>query len=229
MIRAALFDLDGTLVDSAGLIARCLHETLRDHGYEVTADTIARSLGPATPRVVEALTAAPPHEVDRIVEAFGRRYATRRGTIAKHPGADALLDWLARERIALALITNNPEVDVHALLRQLRWDARFEVVLGADSGAGRKPSAEPALHALDALGVPPEDAAFIGDTETDMRCALDAGIPTRILVGAPRVAPSPMPPDLPTYTAAGLLEVRALLERLRARSSALGVADGRPA
>lgn len=228
MIRAALFDLDGTLVDSAGLIARCLHETLRDHGYEVTVETIARSLGPATPRVVEALTAARPHEVDRIVEAFGHRYAARRGTIEKHRGADALLDWLARERIALALITNNPEVDVHALLRQLKWDARFGVVLGADSGAGRKPSPEPARHALDALRVPPEDAAFIGDTETDMRCALDAGIPTRVLVGASLGGHQPLPAELPTHTVAGLLELRALLDGLRARSTPLGVADGRP-
>lgn len=214
MLRAVLFDLDGTLVDSAGLIARCLHETLRESGYEVAAETIASSLGPATPSVVQTLTAAQPHEVDRIVKAFGLRYAGRRETIEKYAGADALLDALDREGVALALITNNPEVDVHALLDRLGWAERFAVVLGADSGSGRKPAPGPALHALDTLVVPPEDAAFIGDTETDMRCALDARIATRVHVRARADRYPALPAGLATHTVVDLVELQSLIETL---------------
>ncbi len=233
MLRAVLFDLDGTLVDSGALIARCLHETLGAFGHEVAVERIAAGLGPSTPRVVEAVTGAGEAEVEAIVEAFGRLYASRRGTIAKLAGADSLLEWLGHGGVGLGLITNNPEVDVHALLGQLGWASRFAVVLGADSGAGRKPSAEPALHALRALGVRREEAAFVGDTETDMRCASYAKIATRVLVGGSggghgSLRPQ-MPPELPTHVVADLLEARALIERMLAGAAAVDASGGRPA
>ncbi|MGE0229902.1 MAG: HAD family hydrolase [Dehalococcoidia bacterium] len=229
MLRAALFDLDGTLVDSAGLIARCLAETLRGFGYDVAATRVAAGLGPSTPRVVEALTGAAPGDVETMVETFGRLYASRRASIAKHPGADALLDALDEAGVGLALITNNPEVDVRALLDQLGWGARFAVVLGADSGAGRKPSAEPALRALALLDAGPEEAAFVGDTATDMLCASDAGIALRVLVGASGGGHGAVPPELPTHVVADLFEARALLEGIVAGASAGGAARGRTA
>jgi phosphoglycolate phosphatase len=224
-----LFDLDGTLVDSAGLIAQCLHETLGAFGYEVAAERIAAGLGPSTPRLVEAATGAGETEVEAIVEAFGRLYASRRGTITTLPGAQALLDGLERAGVGLALITNNPEVDAQALLAQRGWDARFAVVLGVDSGAGRKPSAAPALHALRALGVRREEAAFVGDTETDMRCASYAKIATRVLVGGSGGGHGPVPRELPTHVVADLFEARTLLEGMVAGASTVDFAGGRPA
>ncbi|MEZ4552728.1 MAG: HAD family hydrolase [Dehalococcoidia bacterium] len=227
-MRAALFDLDGTLVDSAGLIARCLAETLQGFGYDVAAERVAAGLGPSTPRVVELLTGAGPTDIETIVESFGRLYASRRRTITMLPGAEALLDGLDEAGVGLALITNNPEVDARALLRQLGWGSRFAVVLGADSGAGRKPSAEPALHALALLDAGPEGAAFVGDTATDMRCALDAGIALRVLVGASGGGHGAVPPELPTHVVADLFEARTLLDPL-AGASRGGAARGRTA
>ena len=126
------------------------------------------------------------------------------------PGADALLDALESAGIATAVVSNKNERSANPLLETLGWSGRFGAVIGADSVQRAKPSAEPALEALRRLEVAPAEAAFVGDTEIDMECGHNAGIPTVIGLARHR-RPESLRAAGATHTCGSLDEVRTVL------------------
>ncbi len=176
--RAVLFDLDGTLIDSLPAIAEAIIESLRARGHEVAAQDVQDALGPPMLDVLGALVDVPDAEAEALFAHYTRIYEGRYAARArKLPGADVLLDALAAQGVALALITNNRERTAHVLLRALGWEHHFRVVVGYDSVPRFKPDPDPALHALAALELAPEAAALVGDSPLDMRCGHSAGLP----------------------------------------------------
>ena len=92
----------------------------------------------------------------------------------------------------------------------MRWDGRFEVVVGADTIGSAKPAPDPALHALARLHVAAADAAFVGDQEPDVACGLAAGCAMVIGLAFGRPA-EPLAAAGATHVARDLHEVRQLL------------------
>ena len=105
------------------------------------------------------------------------------------PKLAALLDEAEAETIYASYLDSyygsflteaTPLDGAHSLLAHLGWSDRFPVVVGRETATAMKPAPEPALYALAKLGLPPDAAAFAGDTGEDMRCARSAGIPIAV-------------------------------------------------
>lgn len=181
-VRAALFDLDGTLVDSLPSVAAAMAQAMRDHGFEADPAAIVPLIGPPMNLLVEQITGTPPEVAGRVNEDFMRLYY---GEYIQHtaplPGAGELLDALAAAGVPLGIVTNKVESGGRQMLAVQGWAERFPVVAGRDTAARPKPFPDGALWVLGQLGVAPEDAAIVGDTEYDMQCGRDAGI--RLVIG----------------------------------------------
>jgi len=155
-LRAALLDMDGTLVDSP---------------YDWTE--IRRRLGVDGPSIIDALHALPEPLRSRRwseLEAI-ERDATERAVL--HPGARELVGALRHAGLATALVTNNSEANTSRLLD--RFGLRFDLVLTRDSGL-YKPSGAPFAEAARRLGVAPSECLAVGDTRYDLAAAREAGI-----------------------------------------------------
>ncbi len=176
-VDAVLFDLDGTLVDSHQTIAEAMVAALRTFGHEIDVPTLIPLIGPPMDALARELGASA-EQAMQINQEYLRLY--HHGYIQQtpeHDGASALLKQLAAAGIALGVVTNKVEEGARMVVEIEGWGAHFGVVVGRDTpNAAAKPSPQAALYALRVLGVPPERAAFVGDTEFDVRCGRAAGI-----------------------------------------------------
>lgn len=179
--RAVLFDLDGTVLDTAPDLLRALNVVrerrglpmLDDKGFRLEISRGARAmLGYGLPGFASGT------DEDRrlLVEEFLAVYQddVYRDTIL-FPGMAALMDALEAAGIAMAIVTNKPERMAVALLEAMGLAPRFPVILGGDSLPERKPHPMPARVACDRLGVHPATALFVGDDPRDIDCGRAAG------------------------------------------------------
>lgn len=177
-LKALLFDLDGTLIDSDPIHATVFVEFLAARGVAVTeADYMARMHGRQNVDIFrEILPEADPHEMDAAKEAEYRA----RLTPGMEPvaGARELLDRAATHGWRTGLVTNACRANMETVLSVLALEGRFETIsLGEDCPQG-KPHPEPYLRALDALGVAAHEAIAFEDSPSGITAAVAAGIPT---------------------------------------------------
>jgi phosphoglycolate phosphatase len=180
-LRTVVFDLDGTLADTAPDIAAALNRMLAALGREALPEGTIRSLvGHGARSLVErALAAAgeaPRALVDRGLPLYLDFYAADvcNGTMP-YPGVERALDELAGAGASLAVCTNKVEGLSHALLDALGWTQRFAAVVGGDTLPTRKPDPAMLHEAIARAGGGP--AAYVGDSMTDADTARAAGVP----------------------------------------------------
>jgi len=183
----AMFDLDGTLVDSVPDIARAVDATLAARGYAPAGNDRVRGwVGRGSRNLVrEALAhaadAAPGQVAEELLDEALAFYLARyledcTGATTLMPGAAELLASLRAAGVALACVTNKPIAITGRLLGALLPDAGFAAVLGGDSGAGTKPAPGPLFAAMAQTQVPPGAALMIGDSRHDVHAARAAGV-----------------------------------------------------
>lgn len=209
-----LFDLDGTLVDSAPSIARSLNLAL---GTTLPVEVVRTLIGDGAVVLVErALRAAGLPPDPEAPGRFLRTYAAEgiRGTTAL-PGAHAVLAQLPTQGWRLGLVTNKPMVPTRQLLEGFGWAGSFGVVIAGDSLPQRKPRPEPLWAALDALGVPPSQAVMVGDSGNDAQAARAAGVPVVLVAGG--YSNEPLQALGADQVLPNLLGLGALLDQLRLR------------
>jgi len=180
----AVFDLDGTLVDSAPDLTATLNRIIVAEGLEPIALEQARHL---MGRGAKALltrgfevNGVPLAErrLDELFEAFLVDYRVHLAdTSQPYPGAVAALDRLAAAGWQLAVCTNKLTELAERLLTALDLRQRFSVVSGADAYAVRKPHPGHLIATIEAAGGDLEDAVMIGDSRTDVDTARAAGVP----------------------------------------------------
>ena len=178
---AYLFDLDGTLVDTAPDLSRALNHTLALAGLDGVDESLTRHwVGHGVRAMLGAAfdhlgVRVEDNELDHHQTVLVDHYAEH---IADHsvpyPTVVETLDRLA-ERAPLAVVTNKPTDLSNDLLAALDLARHFQIVVGRGSTERFKPDPEPAYFACDHLGKPPEEALFVGDSETDVLCARAAG------------------------------------------------------
>ena len=175
-IRAVLFDLDGTLVDSAPDLREALNALLRAIGRrQVSLEETIGFVGDGAAKLVEpASETALPDLVSRFLRLYSGANAIRKTTV--FPGAQAMLSTLRARGLRLAICTNKPFRPAAAVLSALKLDGYFDEVLGGDSLPQRKPDPAPALELARRLGVAPASALFVGDSEIDAQAARAAGM-----------------------------------------------------
>jgi len=182
-IRAVVFDLDGTLVDTASEIAAALNRTLEELGLAgLPPETVEAMIGRGVRMLVERALARVEGgaliEVDPAVERFEAHYAQTVGTDARlFAGVMPGLRRLAEAGMPMGVVTNKPRFFTEMLLRRLEIDAFFGAVVAGDDGIRRKPHADMLLAACERMGSRPAQSLMVGDSDNDVIAARAAGCP----------------------------------------------------
>jgi len=186
MTRHLIFDLDGTLVDSAPDLATALNGLLAEFGKPALAETTVRSMvgDGAGVLVQRGLQASGLSDADQPA-ALKRFLALYRDCLIEktqaYPEVEATLERLQADGHKLGICTNKPFDPTQRILAALKLDRFFDAVIGGDSLAQRKPDPEPLLETIRRLGGSPEHAVMIGDSANDVACARAAAV-TAILI-----------------------------------------------
>jgi phosphoglycolate phosphatase len=182
-LRAVLFDLDGTLLDTApdmvgALNALRVQECRAPLPYEEVRALVSHGAG----RLVkfgfpDADAAAALSLQDRFLEIYRGAVGAETRLFA---GMDEVLTELATRGLASGIVTNKPAWLTEPLLEQLGLARRFACVVSGDSVAERKPHPLPMLHAAKLAGVSPSQCIYVGDAERDIQAAHAAGMPALV-------------------------------------------------
>jgi len=180
--RAVLFDLDGTLLDTLEDLARSTNRTLARHGLpEHPLDAYRYFVGDGLRTLIERVL--PPsrrgdEELAKLLmatfqEEYGHSWHERS---APYPGVAELLDGLTARGLTLNILSNKPDAFTRICVERLlsRW--HFQHVRGQREGVGKKPDPAAALEIAADLALAPTDILYLGDTATDMRTAVAAGM-----------------------------------------------------
>lgn len=180
-VRAVLFDLDGTLMDTAPDIADALNRTLARLALPAAPTERVRGwIGDGAKALLGKALAhhgCPERLTPAAWEAFAADMADcsgRRSTV--HAGVPAMLARLRARGLKLAVLTNKEGRFAHRLLEQFDLLAPFDTVVAGDTLPVKKPDPAVVHHALAALGVVASQAALVGDSVTDVRTARAAGV-----------------------------------------------------
>jgi phosphoglycolate phosphatase len=183
-IRAVVFDLDGTLVDSAPDIACALNEALGQLGYPPLAlDVIVRMVGGGAKLLAERGLVASgaevnPSTVDALYDAFHASYQRNPAHLSTlYPGAHACLVQLKAQGIGLGVCTNKPEPLTGPILAALGIAPLFRSVVAASPALALKPDPGMLRKCLQDLSVAPTETVMIGDSAADVGVARAAGVP----------------------------------------------------
>lgn len=198
-----VFDLDGTLIDSAPDIHAAVARMLAAEGLApLPLDTVRGFIGNGVAALVERVMAAaglPPTEHPRLLARFQAEYDAAPSALTRvFDGAEEALAALAATGHPLGICTNKPEATSRAILADLGLLAHFGAVVGGDSLPVRKPRPEPLLEAFRRLGA--ERGLYVGDSEVDGETAAAAEVPLFLFANGYRRSPMS---EIPHHAAFG--------------------------
>lgn len=187
--RAAIFDLDGTLLNTLDDITDSMNIVLKELGYPVhSSDSIRYFVGRGIRHLVERSLPADrrdkktlEHAAERMREVYHQNWDKK---TRPYPGIPELLDELARRGVKMSILSNKPHAYTPGVVKRFlpRWS--FDVVSGAKPDVPQKPNPDGALEIVCTLGKNPSDVVFVGDTDVDMETACAAGLfPAGVLWG----------------------------------------------
>ncbi len=183
--KAIVFDLDGTMIDSAPDLRVALNRLLAEHGRPaLDLASVIKMVGDGVRKLVErgfAATgaAAPDADLDALTEKYLGFYEGHAADLSRpFPGVLAALAHFHGHGVALGVCTNKPHAATMEILKTFGMDGYFQAVVGGDSLDGiRKPDPRHLLAALEGLGVTADEAVMVGDNEHDMAVARASGVP----------------------------------------------------
>ena len=177
---AYLFDLDGTLVDTAPDINASLNYSLNQAGLNPVDEALTRHwVGHGSRQLIhQALKHLNADiEIDRLLDPFLNYYAHH---LAEHstiyPGVVSTLKALRARGAKLAVVTNKLTQLSEPLLHELNLSILFDLIVCGDTAASPKPDPAPVNYCLNHFQITPDDALFVGDSDTDVNAANAAGV-----------------------------------------------------
>ncbi|MEU3607724.1 HAD family hydrolase [Streptomyces sp. NPDC035033] len=176
---AALFDVDGTLVDTNHLHTLTWWLALRQHGHTVPMARIHRAVGMGSDRLLDAVLGQDRRsgQDEAIANAHGTLYATWFDSLVPFEGAAELLRATAARGWKVVLASSASEEEVAAVRARLDADDVIDAATSSGDVTATKPAPDLVRAALDAVGAEPEDAVLVGDTVWDVEAAGRAGVP----------------------------------------------------
>ncbi len=182
-LRAVLFDMDGTLLDTAPDMVNALNalrceRELAPLPYELVRSAVSHGAARVVRLGFESVVEP---EFAQLQQRFLQIY---RGALSTHsrlfPGMEAVLDELDSRGLKYGIVTNKAAWLTEPLLEQLHLRSRFGCVVSGDTTAERKPHPMPLLHAAALVGVAPEACVYVGDAQRDVEAAHAAGMPALV-------------------------------------------------
>ena len=178
-LRGVLFDLDGTLLDTAPDLAAALNQLLTAEGMkELPFETIRPHVSHGALRLVRLAFGEP--DKPRFEDLRRRFLDFYRASLAKETrlfdGFDAVLDTLESAGLRWGIVTNKPGWLTLPLLEEVGLAGRSSCIVSGDTLAERKPHPMQLLHAADLLGLEPGHCVYMGDAERDVQAARNAGM-----------------------------------------------------
>jgi phosphoglycolate phosphatase len=179
--RAVLFDLDGTLADTAPDLIAAVNRILTEESRPPLPDSALRPLVSKGGRALLARAFDDLAEEARepLLPRFLAAYAD---ALAVHTrpfdGIEALLEAIEARGWPWGIVTNKPEGLAIGVVEGLGWSTRSKALVGGDTLPVRKPAPEPLWLAASQLGVPPEACLYVGDDARDVEAAKAAGMPS---------------------------------------------------
>ena len=201
-IRAAILDLDGTLVHTLGDFVEALQRMLRDlpepyASFRVDAAIVEPLVGKGSENLIKSLMAQidtacaaieniakelEPSVLEMALSRYQHHYADVNGQCAEvYPGVREGLHALQALGWPLACVTNKPTAFAQALLQAQGLDGFFVLTLGGDALPRKKPDPLPLITACARLGVPPQQTLMVGDSSNDAQAARAAGCPVWLM------------------------------------------------
>lgn len=184
---AVLFDLDGTLADTIGLILACYRHTMRTHlGRELEDALWIEGLGTPLDRQLAAF-ARSPDEAALMRETYRSYQLTvHDGMVRVYPGITEMVAELRRAGVRLGIVTSKLRAMATRTLRVCGLDGCFAAVITPEDVQAAKPDPEPVRAALAALGSPdPDRTLFVGDAPADVIAGRAAGVRTAAVLWGP--------------------------------------------
>lgn len=185
-IRAVLFDLDGTLLDTANDIALALQRALSDRGLPAPEPAFVRlMIGKGSPTLIQRASDKMSLGLDaaaqaQVLEGFFHHYGLlqERGEYAAqtYPGVRDALPALQAAGLPMAVVTNKQHRFAAALMEIRGMASYFRLIVGGDTCERRKPDPQPLLWAASQLGVEPSQTLMVGDSVNDVTAAVAAGM-----------------------------------------------------
>lgn len=174
---AAIFDLDGTLLDTIDDLKNSINHALSVCGYPPrTRAEVLAFVGNGVPRLVE-LAVPPGTPADRrqaVLDAMNAHYAAHCAQLTRpYPGVTDVLRTLRAAGVRVAVVSNKPDYGVQELCARY-FPGLLDSAVGMRDGIRKKPYPDAVEAALAAFGVPPERAVYIGDSEVDVQTAKNA-------------------------------------------------------
>jgi phosphoglycolate phosphatase len=193
---AIVWDLDGTLVDSAPDLASALNTVLDKRGFfTLSINEVRAMIGNGVPKLVErgfnAVGVRPdPAQLDELVAMFAKEYkACATDNTRPYPGVVEALQAIHAMNIPMGVCTNKPEAFTRQILEGLGLATYFNSVVGGDTTSTRKPDPQPVLACLRGLVSEPASSLMIGDSVHDVHAAHAAGVTIGVVPWGYRSAP----------------------------------------
>jgi phosphoglycolate phosphatase len=180
--KAAIFDLDGTLLDTLEDIADSANRVLTRRGFPPHDLNVYRRFVGEGVTVLMTRAVPPPYRSDpsliqKCVEEFREDYGRNWKTKTRpYEGVMEMLGTLAARGVKLGVLSNKPDDSTRVCVDELLPGIPFEAVMGQREGIPAKPAPDGALELARIMGTSPEHILYAGDTPIDMRTALAAGM-----------------------------------------------------
>ena len=198
MIKAVLFDLDGTLADTALDLGAALNRLLIEEGQPTQPDDAVRPIASHGARALVSLGFGidrdhPDFDALRLrfLDHYEHSFADR---TCLFEGIDTLIRTLAERGMVWGIITNKPMRFTDRLVPELPFPVAPAVVVSGDTVGVAKPDPRPMLKACEMIGIPPQQCVYVGDAQRDIQAGKNAGMRT-VLANWGYISDSDQPQD----------------------------------
>ena len=178
-MRGIIFDLDGTLIDTAQDIAIALNRALEDEGLTTySIPQVVAMIGNGAKRLIKDAVGTDDKDIlDRVYARYRRHYLDVLTLNSKaYVGVHDLLRELNRRDVPISVLTNKPEPDAQEIIRRIFTDITFATVTGGREDVPVKPDVRAGEYVSEVMNMPLSDIVMIGDGRADVNFAVNAGM-----------------------------------------------------